>query len=141
MATILSAWILVEDGEAVDSSLDSPEKASQAVNSCLLNKAAWTAAGTIRWIFLTALKVDMDHTLYNAAPVHNVQRCLEELEQCILMLGPCGPKPMALKNPASLTVRQEVTVMMNIMRLRITMMDIVRLRIPAWQQGLLYSRK
>ena len=57
------------------------------------------------------------------------------------MLGPCGPKPMALKNPASLTVRQEVTVMMNIMRLRITMMDVVRLRIPAWQRGLLYSRK
>ena len=48
---------------------------------------------------------------------------------------------MALKNPASLTVRQKVTVMMNIMRLRTTMKDVVRLRIPAWQRGLLYSRK
>ena len=111
------------------------------MNSSLLNKAAWTAAGAIRWTFLTSLKVNVDHTLCNAAQVDNVQRCLEELEQCILMLGPCGPKPMALKNPASLTVRQKVTVMMNIMRLRTTMKDVVRLRIPAWQRGLLYSRK
>ena len=78
----------MEDGEAVDSSLDSPEKASQAVNSCLLNKAAWTAAGTIRWIFLTALKVNMDHALNDAMPVCNVQRHLEELEQCILARTP-----------------------------------------------------
>ena len=133
VATILSAWILVEDWEAVDRLPASTEKALQAVNSCLLNKAACTAAGPTGWIFLTALKGNMDHALCNAAPVHRMQRCLEELEQCILTLGACGPKPIALKNPSSLTVRQGVTVMMNIMRLRITMMDVVRLRIPAWQ--------
>ena len=38
------------------------------------------------WVFLTALKVNMDSTLHDAVPVCNVQRCLEELEQCILAL-------------------------------------------------------
>ena len=42
--------------------------------------------GTVGYIFLTALKVNMDHTLPNATLVHNVQRCFKELEQCILAL-------------------------------------------------------
>ena len=83
-AGVLLAWAPVEDWEVVDRPLDSTKKALQAVNSHLLDKAAWTAAGTIVWVFLTALKVNMNRALHNAMQVHNVQRRLEELEQCIL---------------------------------------------------------
>ena len=48
-------WAPVEDWAEVDGSLDSTEKALEAVSSHLLNKAAWTATGTVGWIFLTAL--------------------------------------------------------------------------------------
>ena len=60
----------------------------------MLNKVAQTAAGTMGWIFLTALKANMDSALHDATAVYNVQRCLEELEQCILALEqePCGPE-------------------------------------------------
>ena len=51
------------------------------VSSHLLNKVAQTAAGTMGWIFLTALKANMDSALHDATAVYNVQRCLEELEQ------------------------------------------------------------
>ena len=47
----------------------------------MLNKVAQTAAGTMGWIFLTALKANMDSALHDATAVYNVQRCLEELEQ------------------------------------------------------------
>ena len=47
VARVLSAWAPVEDWEVVDRSLDSTEKALQAVNSHLLDRAAWTAAGTV----------------------------------------------------------------------------------------------
>ena len=40
----------------------------------------WAAAGTVGWIFLTALKMNMDSALCDAVPVLNVQRLLEELE-------------------------------------------------------------
>ena len=40
-------------------------------------------------------------------------------------------KPVVLKNPASLTERQEVMVMMHI----------VTSQVPAWQRGMLCSRK
>ena len=92
------------------------------------NKAAQTATGTVGWIFLTALKVNMDLVLCDATPVHNVQRCLEELEQCIVALE---KNPMAPKNPVTLTVRRLLTVMV----------DVIRLQVPAWQQGSLCSRK
>ena len=56
------------------------------MSSPLLDKAALTIAGTMGWIFLTALKVSMDHALCDAVQVCNVQRCLEELAQCIVVL-------------------------------------------------------
>ena len=84
VARVLSAWAPVEDWEVVDRSLDSTEKALQAVNSHLLDRAAWTAAGTVVWVFLTALKVNMNSALHDAMQVRDVQRHLEELEQCIL---------------------------------------------------------
>ena len=56
----LLAWAPVEDWEAVDRSPNSTEKALKVVSSCFPNKAACTAAGTVGWIFLTALKVTMD---------------------------------------------------------------------------------
>ena len=112
----------------MDGSPDSKEMALQAVSSHLPNKMAQTAADTVGWIFLTALKVNMDLVLCDATPVHNVQRCLEELEQCIVALE---KNSMALKNPVTLTVRWLLTVMV----------DVIRLQVPAWQQGSLCSRK
>ena len=52
------------------------------------------------WIFLTPLKVNMDSSLCDAAPVCNVQRCLEELEQCVLTLEqePCGPEEPSISD-------------------------------------------
>ena len=46
------------------------------------------------WIFLAALKVNMDTALCDVTPVRNVQRCLEELEQRILASEqePHGPE-------------------------------------------------
>ena len=55
------------------------------VSSHLLNKVAQTAAGTMGWIFLTTLKANMDSALHDATAVYNVQRCLEELEQCMAL--------------------------------------------------------
>ena len=72
LATILSVWAPAEDWEEVDGSLDSTEKALQAVSSHLLNKVAWTASGTVGWIFLTALNASMEGALHDAAPVHHV---------------------------------------------------------------------
>lgn len=63
---------LVENWEAVDRSPDSIDKVLQAVNSHLLNKVSWTETGTVAWIFLSALKVNMDSTLQHAALVSNV---------------------------------------------------------------------
>ena len=74
-------WAPGEDWEEVGGSLDSTGKAFQVVSSHLLNKVAQTAAGTMGWIFLTALKANMDSALHDATPACNVQRCLEELEQ------------------------------------------------------------
>ena len=56
VAVILWAWPPVEDWEVVDGSLDSTEKMLEAVSSRLPNKAAQIAAGTMGWIFLTALR-------------------------------------------------------------------------------------
>lgn len=60
----------VEDWEVVDRSPGSMEKMLQAVSSCLPSKAARTAAGMVGWIFLTALKTNVDGTLRDAVPVH-----------------------------------------------------------------------
>ena len=70
------------------------------MSSHLLNKAAWTAAGNVGWIFLTALKVNMDSALQDATLVCNAQRCLEELEQCILALEqePRGPEEPSISD-------------------------------------------
>ena len=59
VAEILLAWALVEDWEAVGSP-DSIEKLLEAVSFHLLNKAAQTAAGSVGWIGLTALKANME---------------------------------------------------------------------------------
>ena len=63
-----------EDWEAVDGSSDSIEKVSQAMSSHLQDRAAWTVAGTVGWIFLTALKVNMDSALRDAAQVCKLLR-------------------------------------------------------------------
>ena len=76
----------------VDTSRDGTEKVLQVVSSRLPNKAARSVSGTMGWVFLIALKANMDIALHDA-PGHSVQRRLEELEQHILVLGqePCGP--------------------------------------------------
>ena len=79
VAVILSAWALVEDWEVVDGSLDSIEKMLEVVSSRLPNKVAQIATGTMGWIFLTALKANMDSALCDAMSEHSVQRSLEEL--------------------------------------------------------------
>ena len=83
VAAILSVWAPLEDWEAVDGSPDTIEKALQVVSFSLSNKVAWTAAGTVRWIFLTALKVNVDCALCDAVLLCNVERHLEELDKCI----------------------------------------------------------
>ena len=57
-AAVFSVWKLMEDWEVAGSSPDSIEKALQVVSSRLSDKVAWTAAGTMGWIFLTALKAN-----------------------------------------------------------------------------------
>ena len=44
------------------------------------------AADTIGWTSLTALKENMENALCDAAPVHELQRWAEELEQQMQML-------------------------------------------------------
>ena len=83
VAAILLVWAPGEDWEAADGSPDSTEKALQVVSSSLPNKAARTSAGTVRWILLTALKVNVDCALCDAALVCNVERHLEELDKGI----------------------------------------------------------
>lgn len=119
VAVVLLVWAPVEDWEAVDGSPDSIEKASQAVTSHLQDGAAWTVAGTMGWIFLTALKVNMDSALRDAAQVCKLLRWEEELEQRIHMLeqemhGPEEPS----------TSHCEVV--------RTVMMSIVRPKLPTW---------
>ena len=86
MVVILLVWAPVEDWEVVDSSPDSFEKALQAVSSRLPNKAAQTAAGSVGWIFVTALKVNMDNVLSDPTLVCSVQGCSEGLQQHTLAL-------------------------------------------------------
>ena len=74
VAVILSAWALVEDWEVVDGSLDSIEKMLEVVSSRLPNKVAQIATGTMEWIFLTALKANMDSALCDAMQVCQLQR-------------------------------------------------------------------
>ena len=97
---ILLVWAPLEDWEAMGSSLDSTEKALQVVSSHLLDKVAWTSAGAVSWIFLTTLRVNMDGALRDAVLVHDVQGCLEELEQCTLALEqePHGPEEPSISD-------------------------------------------
>ena len=104
----------------MDGSPNSIEMALQAVSSRLMNKMAQTAAGTVGWIFLTALKANIGSVLRDTTLVRNVERHSEELEQCILALE---QEPVALKTPASLRARQSETVIMNS----------VKPQVPAWQ--------
>ena len=48
----------------------------------------------MEWVFLTALKANMDSAPRDATLVHNMQRLLEELEQGVFALEqePCGPE-------------------------------------------------
>ena len=55
----------------MEGSLESIEKAFQGVNSHLQDKAACTATGSVGWIFLTALKANMDS---DAVQVRELQR-------------------------------------------------------------------
>ena len=70
-------------GGWVDGPPENTERALQAVGSHLLNKVARTAAGTMGWIFPTALMANVDSALCDAKPVCHVQRHLEEAEQHI----------------------------------------------------------
>ena len=97
------------------------------VTSHLPNKAVWAAAGTTGWIFLTALKINMDSALHDAALEHGMQGGLEELEQCILALEqePRGPEEPSISDSVVVS-----GVMMNSGRLRMLAMHVVRLRVP-----------
>ena len=114
----------VEDWEAVDGSPDSTEKALQATSSHLPSKAARTAAGNMGQIFLTTLQVNMG----NAALVCNVQSHLEELEQHILALEQeaGGPEEVSISDSKAVSDGD---------------VNAMRPRIPAWQRGLLCSRR
>ena len=83
-ATVFSVWMLMEDWEVAGSSPDSIEKALQVVSSRLPDKVVWTVAGTVGWIFLTALKANMDSALCDAMQVCQLQREEEKLEPCLL---------------------------------------------------------
>ena len=102
----------------------------QMVSSHLPNKVARTATGTVGWIFLTALKVNMDLALCDATLLHNVQRCLKELEQCIVALEqePRGPEEPS-KSDSEVVINRTVVG------------DVIRLQVPTWQRGPLCSRK
>ena len=116
----------------VDTSRDGTEKVLQVVSSRFPNKAARSVSGTMGWVFLIALKANMDIALHDA-PGHSVQRRLEELEQHILVLGqePCGPGEPSISDSEAV-----MTVMMN-MRPKMMVVNIMRLRVPAWQRGML----
>ena len=59
-----------------------------------------TPAGTVGWVFLIALKANIESTLCDATPVCNVQRRLEELDQRILVLEqePRGPEEPSISD-------------------------------------------
>lgn len=86
LAMVLSVWAPVENWEVVKRSPDSLEKALQVVSSRLLDKTVSTAAGTVGWIFLTALKAKMDCARHDAVQVRELHRQEGELELCIHML-------------------------------------------------------
>ena len=69
----------------MDGSLDSIEKALQAVSSSLPNKAARIATGTMGWIFLIALKANMDSAFLMLCSCVNhgdeKSSCIHTLEQ------------------------------------------------------------
>ena len=74
--------------EVVDGSLDSLDKALQAVSSDLPDKVAHTATVTVRRVFLTSLEANADGAIWNAAQVCKLQEREEELEQRIWTLEP-----------------------------------------------------
>ena len=74
VAVVLSVWSLVEDQEVADRSLDSLKEVLQTVSSHLPDKVACTAAGTMGWIFLTALKSNVDSAHRQAVQVSELQR-------------------------------------------------------------------
>ena len=92
-------WAPVEDWEVVDGLPASIEKVLQAVSSLLLHRLP----GTVGWIFLTALKANMDSALRDALLRHSAQRCLKGLEHRMLALE---QEPRGPEEPASLTVRR-----------------------------------
>ena len=59
--------------------------------------------GTVGWIFLTALKANMDSALRDAVLRHSAQRCLKGLEHRTLALE---QEPRGPEEPALLTVRR-----------------------------------
>ena len=76
------------------------------VSSPLLNKAAQTAAGTVGWIFLIALKANKGSNLSDAKPMTIVKGRLEELEQCILVLEqePCDREEAGISDSQVVSV-------------------------------------
>ena len=76
-------WAPVEDWEVVKRSPDNLEKVLQVMSSHLLDKTVSTAAGTVAWIFLTALKAKMDCALHDAVQGRELHRQEEGLEPWI----------------------------------------------------------
>ena len=72
----------------------------------------------------------MDGALRDAVLVHDVQGCLEELEQCTLALEqePRGPEEPS-KSDSEVVINRTVVG------------DVIRLQVPTWQRGPLCSRK
>lgn len=96
IAVILLMWASVEDWKAMNGSLDSTEKSLEAVSSHLLNKVAEIAAGTVGWIFMTALKMNINSVFHDTMLVPDVQKHLEELQQHIFALE---QEPHGLEEP------------------------------------------
>lgn len=140
---VLSAWAPVQDREAVDGSQDSIEKVLEAVSSPLPNKAALTAAGSVGWIFLTALKVNMDQALHDAEQVCNVQRCLEELAQCIVVLEqePCDPEEPSISDSEVVRERYETNKRYKTVGPRLLARPIVQQKDRAEEAWMLWKAK
>ena len=106
VAAILSAGTLVEDWEVVDGLLASTEKALQAVSSLLLHRLP----GTVGWIFLTALKANMDSALSDAVLGCSAQRGLKGPEHRTLALKQelRGPEEPSISDGEAVTLMMKV---------------------------------
>ena len=67
-ATVLSAWVPVEDWEAVNGSpVILKRHYRRRALTCWPKQPIHTAANTVRWVLLTALKMNMENALPDAS--------------------------------------------------------------------------